>query len=182
MAMGGQLQLLFGLRGGVGRCLLERVTEAQLEAAPLVHPYPWQPQCHMSGLSREWQPWDRGTHRVGGCGFRCRLLSRQLAPIVQELGEGLQVPSALVFNHLRRDTRFWRIYPTQPYPPDTSCRLHPQAGPYPQAHTLPRGHAPSRPRPPRTSPSAPRPLKPCPPEATPFEARAPSPATAGGTR
>lgn len=36
--MSGQLQLFLGLRGGIGWHLLERVTEALLEAVPSAHP------------------------------------------------------------------------------------------------------------------------------------------------
>ena len=65
--LGGRLQLLFGLRGGIGRGLLERVTEPRLEAVPLTHPSPWHPHCHVQ------RPGTLGKRHPPGRGLRAPL-------------------------------------------------------------------------------------------------------------
>lgn len=85
---GGQLQLLFGLRAGVGSCLLERVTEAQLKAAPLDRPAPGNPTATCPTCPESGNPGTEtltGRGAVGSSAGSLPPLSRNLEKVSRSL-------------------------------------------------------------------------------------------------
>lgn len=87
-ALWGRLQLLFGLRAGVGCCLLERVTEAQLEAAPWLTPAPGHRRAPCRPGAEKGNPGagaPTGTGTVGSSAGSWPPLSRNLEKVSRSL-------------------------------------------------------------------------------------------------
>lgn len=87
-ALWGRLQLLFGLRAGVGCCLLERVTEAQLEAAPWLTPAPGHRRAPCRPGAEKGNPGagaPTGTETVGSSAGSWPPFSRNLEKVSRSL-------------------------------------------------------------------------------------------------